>query len=173
MFLRKGLEAGDEGDHEIVPVPVHTLAGVFPEDEIHHAFRCGHAAIAFAFSGRCSWKFAGLLPLVCRLVDIGMCEPIPISCLAGEVMAAGIGVGSGGRIEALSYLRDEWPLRVLFSVLAEGVAELAAAEAQRLPPEFLTRIKAIEEEMLELSRLCQSPPLARRNKRKVDDLPLF
>jgi len=79
--------------------------------------------------------------------------------------------------EALSYLRDEWPLRVLFSSLAEGVAELAAivgkAEAQRLPPEFLTRIKAIEEEMIELSRLCQSPPLARRNKRKVDDLPLF
>jgi hypothetical protein len=79
--------------------------------------------------------------------------------------------------DALSYLRDEWPLRVLFSSLAEGVAELAAivgkAEAQRLPPEFLTRIKAIEEEMLELSRLCQSPSLARRNKRKTDDLPLF
>jgi hypothetical protein len=64
-------------------------------------FRRGRAAIAFAFSGRCSWKFAGLLPLVCRLVDIGMREPIPISRLAGEVMAAGIGVGSGGRIRVI------------------------------------------------------------------------
>jgi uncharacterized membrane protein len=65
-----------------------------------------------------------------------------------------------------------------FSVLAEGVAELGAivgkAGAQRLSPEFLTRIKGIEEAMLELSKLCQSPPLAKRgNKRKVDDLPLF
>jgi hypothetical protein len=53
--------------------------------------------------------------------------------------------------EALSRLQDDWPLRVLLSALAEGVAELAAllsqAEAQKLPPEFLTRIRAIEEEM--------------------------
>jgi hypothetical protein len=53
--------------------------------------------------------------------------------------------------EALSYLQDDWPLRVLLSALAERVAELAAllgqAEAQKLPPEFLTRIRAIEEEM--------------------------
>ena len=28
--------------------------------------------------------------------------------------------------EALSHLRDEWPLRVLLSALAERVAELAA-----------------------------------------------
>jgi hypothetical protein len=39
--------------------------------------------------------------------------------------------------EALSYLQDGWPLRVLLSALAEGVAELAAllgqAEAQKNP----------------------------------------
>jgi hypothetical protein len=74
--------------------------------------------------------------------------------------------------EALSHLQDDWPLRVLLSALAEGVAELAAllgqAEAQKLPPEFLTRIRAIEEEMHELSRLCQNPPLPRMgNRRKV------
>jgi len=80
--------------------------------------------------------------------------------------------------EALSHLQDDWPLRVLLSALAEGVAELAAllgrAEAQELPPEFLTRIRAIEEEMHELSRLCQTPPLPKMgNRRKVDNLPLF
>jgi len=80
--------------------------------------------------------------------------------------------------EALSHLQDEWPIRVLLSALAEGVAELAAllgqAEAQKLPPEFRTRIRAIEEEMHELSRLCQNPPLPRMgNRRKVDSLPLF
>jgi hypothetical protein len=80
--------------------------------------------------------------------------------------------------EALSHLQDDWPLRVLLSALAEGVAELAAllgqAEAQKLPPEFLTRIRAIEEEMHELSRLCQNPPLPEMgNRRKVDSLPLF
>ena len=80
--------------------------------------------------------------------------------------------------EALSYLQDGWPLRVLLSALAEGVAELAAllgqAEAQKIPPEFRTRIRAIEEEMHELSRLCQNPPLPRMgNRRKVGNLPLF
>jgi hypothetical protein len=81
--------------------------------------------------------------------------------------------------EALSHLQDHWPLRVLLSALAEGVAELAAllgkAEAQKLPPEFLTRIQAIEEEMHELSRLCQTPPRPHRGnaRRKVDNLPLF
>jgi hypothetical protein len=80
--------------------------------------------------------------------------------------------------EALSYLQDDWPLRVLLSALAERVAELAAllgqAEAQKLPPEFLTRIRAIEEEMHALSRLCQTPPLPKMgNRRKVDNLPLF
>jgi hypothetical protein len=80
--------------------------------------------------------------------------------------------------EALSYLQDDWPIRVLLSTLAERVAELAAllgrAEAQELPPEFLTRIRAIEEEMHELSRLCQTPPLPKMgNRRKVDNLPLF
>jgi hypothetical protein len=80
--------------------------------------------------------------------------------------------------EALSHLQDDWPVRVLLSALAEGVAELAAllgqAEAQKLPPEFLTRIRAIEEEMHELSRLCQTPPLPKMgNRRKVDNLPLF
>jgi hypothetical protein len=56
--------------------------------------------------------------------------------------------------ETLSHLRDDWPIRVLLSTLAEGIAELAAllgqAEPQKLPPEFLTRIRAIEEEMHEL-----------------------
>jgi len=80
--------------------------------------------------------------------------------------------------EALSHLQDDWPLRVLLSALAEGVAELAAllgrAEAQKLPPEFLTRIRTIEEEMHALSRLCQTPPLPKMgNRRKVDNLPLF
>jgi hypothetical protein len=81
--------------------------------------------------------------------------------------------------EALSHLRDDWPLRVLLSALAERVAELAAllrkAEAQKLPPEFPTRIRAIEEEMHALSRLCQTPPLPHRGnaRRKVDNLPLF
>jgi len=80
--------------------------------------------------------------------------------------------------EALSHLQDDWPLRVILSALAEGVAELAAllgqAEAQKLPPEFRTRIRAIEEEMHELSRLCQNPPLPRMgNRRKVGNLPLF
>jgi len=80
--------------------------------------------------------------------------------------------------EALSHLQDDWPLQVLLSALAEGVAELAAllsqAEAQKLPPEFLTRIRAIEEEMHELSRLRQNPPLPRMgNRRKVGNLPLF
>jgi hypothetical protein len=80
--------------------------------------------------------------------------------------------------EALSHLQNDWPIRVLLSALAEGVAELAAllgqAEAQKLPPEFLTRIRAIEEEMHELSRLCQTPPLPKMgNRRKVDNLPLF
>jgi hypothetical protein len=81
--------------------------------------------------------------------------------------------------EALSYLQDDWPLRVLLSALAEGVAELAAllgrAEAQKLPPEFRTRIQAIEEEMHALSRLCQNPPLPRGKNatRKIDSLPLF
>jgi hypothetical protein len=53
--------------------------------------------------------------------------------------------------EALSHLQDDWPLRVILSALAEGVAELAAllgqAEAQKLPPEFRTRIRTVEEEM--------------------------
>ena len=81
--------------------------------------------------------------------------------------------------EALSHLQDDWPLRVILSALAEGVAELAAllgrAEAQKLPPEFLTRIRAIEEEMHALSRLCQTPPLppTHDKRRNVDDLPLF
>jgi hypothetical protein len=80
--------------------------------------------------------------------------------------------------EALSYLQDDWPIRVLLSALAERVAELAAllgqAEVQKLPPEFLTRIRAIEEEMHALSRLCQTPPLPKMgNRRKVDNLPLF
>jgi hypothetical protein len=81
--------------------------------------------------------------------------------------------------EALSYLQDDWPIRVLLSALAEGVAELAAllgrAEAQKLPPEFLTRIRTIEEEMHALSRLCQNPALPHRGttRRKVDNLPLF
>jgi hypothetical protein len=80
--------------------------------------------------------------------------------------------------EALSHLRDDWPIRVLLSTLAEGVAELAAllgqAEAQKLPPEFLTRIRAIEEEMHAVSRLCQTPPRPKMgNRRKVDSLPLF
>jgi hypothetical protein len=80
--------------------------------------------------------------------------------------------------EALSHLQDDWPVRVLLSALAERVAKLAAllgqAEAQKLPPEFLTRIRAIEEEMHELSRLCQTPPLPKMgNRRKVDNLPLF
>jgi len=72
--------------------------------------------------------------------------------------------------EALSHLRDEWPLRVLLSALADRVAELAAllgrAEAQNLPPEFLTRIRAIEEEMGELSRLRQRPPLPKKGKQE-------
>jgi len=81
--------------------------------------------------------------------------------------------------EALFYLQDDWPIRVLLSTLAERVAELAAllgrAEAQKLPPEFLTRIRAIEEEMHELSRLCQNQPLPRGKNatRKIDSLPLF
>ena len=81
--------------------------------------------------------------------------------------------------EALSHLQDDWPLRVLLSALTERVAALAAllgqAEAQKLPPEFLTRIRAIEEEMHELSRLCQTPPLPPRHakRRNIDDLPLF
>jgi hypothetical protein len=81
--------------------------------------------------------------------------------------------------QALSHLRDDWPIRVLLSTLAERVAELAAllgkAEAQKLPPEFLTRIRAIEEEMHALSRLCQNPPLPQRHAKRgnVDDLPLF
>jgi hypothetical protein len=81
--------------------------------------------------------------------------------------------------EALSHLQDDWPVRVLLSALAERIAELAAllgqAEAQKLPPEFLTRIRAIEEEMHELSRLCQTPPLPKKHaeRRNVDDLPLF
>jgi hypothetical protein len=81
--------------------------------------------------------------------------------------------------EALSHLQDDWPLRVLLSALAEGVAELAAllgqAEVQKLPPEFRTRIRAIEEEMHALSRLCQTPPLppTHDKRRNVDDLPLF
>jgi hypothetical protein len=81
--------------------------------------------------------------------------------------------------KALSHLRDDWPLRVLLSALAERVAELAAllgqAEAQKLAPESPTRIRAIEEEMHELSRLCQNPPLPQRHarRRNIDDLPLF
>jgi hypothetical protein len=80
--------------------------------------------------------------------------------------------------EALFYLQDDWPIRVLLSTLAEGIAELAAllsqAEAQKLPPEFLTRIRTIEEEMHALSRLCQNPPRPEMgNRRKVDSLPLF
>lgn len=82
--------------------------------------------------------------------------------------------------EALSHLREEWPLRVLLSALAEGVAELAAilgrTEAPNLPPEFQTRIRAIEEEMRELSRLCQRPPPREgkgKSKKKVEDIPLF
>jgi hypothetical protein len=80
--------------------------------------------------------------------------------------------------EALSHLRDDWLFRVLLSALGERVAELAAllgrAEAQKPPPEFLTRIRAIEEEMHALSRLCQNPPRPEMgNKRKVDSLPLF
>ena len=76
--------------------------------------------------------------------------------------------------EALSHLQDDWPLRVLLSALAERVAGLAA-EAQKLPPEFRTRIRAIEEEMHALSRLCQNPPLPHRGnaRRKVDNLPFF
>jgi hypothetical protein len=81
--------------------------------------------------------------------------------------------------EALSHLQDDWPLRVILSALAEGVAELAAllgqAEVQKLPPEFRTRIRTIEEEMHALSRLCQTPPLppTHDKRRNVDDLPLF
>jgi len=35
--------------------------------------------------------------------------------------------------EALSHLQDDWPLRVLLSALAEGVAELAALLGGRGP----------------------------------------
>jgi len=90
MSLKGNLAAGDEGDHEIVPVPVPTLARILPEDEIHHPFRCGCAAIAFAFSGRCSRHFTLFLPFVSCLVDISVLEPIPIPSWAGEAMAGGI-----------------------------------------------------------------------------------
>jgi hypothetical protein len=81
--------------------------------------------------------------------------------------------------KALSHLRDDWLFRVLLSTLAERVAELAAllgkAEAQKPPPEFPTKIRAIEEEMHELFRLCQNPSLPQRHarRRNIDDLPLF
>jgi hypothetical protein len=81
--------------------------------------------------------------------------------------------------EALSHLRDDWPIAgPPFDARGKGsraCRPLGRAEAQKLPPEFLTRIRAIEEEMHELSRLCQNPPLPPRHarRRNIDDLPLF
>ena len=99
--LKGDSAAGDEGDHEIVPVPVPTLAAILPEDEIYCSSRRRRAAIAFAPRKRYCWGLAYFLPLISCLVDISVGKSVPISCLAGEVMAAGIGVGSGGRIRVI------------------------------------------------------------------------
>ena len=81
--------------------------------------------------------------------------------------------------EAVSALSEDLPLRILLSTLAQNVAELAAIlslyASWRIPPELVTRLRGIEAELLELSRLCQAPPSTTKRKEKVriSEIPLF
>ena len=81
--------------------------------------------------------------------------------------------------EAVSALAGELPVRVVLSALAEDTAEIAAILAQygsrTLPPEMVTRLRALEGELRELARLCQVPPPSpkKNGKLRIDEIPLF
>ena len=81
--------------------------------------------------------------------------------------------------EAVSALSEDLPLRILLSTLAQNGAELAAIlslyASWRIPPELVTRLRAIEAELRELSRLCQAPPSTpkRNEKVRISEIPLF
>lgn len=66
-------------------------------------------------------------------------------------------------VEAVTGLRDDLHSRLLFSALAEDLAELCAILSllgyKELPTELLTRLRALEAELREVSRLCRFPPL--------------
>lgn len=72
--------------------------------------------------------------------------------------------------EPVSALSEDLPLRILLSTLAQNVAELAAIlslyASWRIPPELVTRLRGIEAELLELSRLCQAPPSTPKGRKK-------
>jgi len=81
--------------------------------------------------------------------------------------------------ECVAALKDELPLRILLAALCTNVAELAAITARLgykdLPPEFLARLRAIEEDLQALARLCQVPPPSpkKNGKLRIDEIPLF
>lgn len=79
--------------------------------------------------------------------------------------------------EAVSALSEDLPARILFAALAENVAELAALVAQLgykdLPPELTGRLRAIEEDLRALARLCQAPPPKQDGKPRVQEMPLL
>ncbi|MGC9018613.1 MAG: hypothetical protein ACP5LJ_02755 [Candidatus Bipolaricaulaceae bacterium] len=81
-------------------------------------------------------------------------------------------------VEAVAGLCEDLPARLLFSVLAENLAEVCAILGRLgykdLPPEFLTQLRAIEAEMQEIGRLCCFPPQPARKRRGQEvSLPLF
>jgi hypothetical protein len=73
-------------------------------------------------------------------------------------------------VEAASGLRDDLPTRLLFSLLAQNLAEVCNIVSllgqKDLPPVLLSRLKGIEAELLEMSHLCQFPPVT-LSKHKV------
>ncbi|MEN3010448.1 MAG: hypothetical protein ABDI20_05645, partial [Candidatus Bipolaricaulaceae bacterium] len=94
----------------------------------------------------------------------------------------GVRVPGGGMTqdrvrEAVTALSEDLPVRVLVAALAENVAELAAVVARLgakdLPPEFTGRLRAIEEDLRALARLCQAPPIKRDRKPRVQEMPLL
>ena len=66
-------------------------------------------------------------------------------------------------VEATFGLRDDLHTRLLFSLLAQSLAEvcqiMSVLGQKDLPPALLSRLKGIEAELLEMSRLCQFPPV--------------
>ena len=81
--------------------------------------------------------------------------------------------------EGVLGLKDNLPARLLCANLADNLAEVCAIlslyASWRIPPELVTRLRAIEAELRELSRLCQAPPSTpkRNEKVRISEIPLF
>ena len=65
--------------------------------------------------------------------------------------------------EGVLGLRDNLPARLLFANLADNLAEVCAILSllghRELPPELLSRLRAIEGDLREMSHLCRFPPV--------------